>query len=89
MSITTPLNNRFQESYNQYKARIEKVTDVTQRNSLLELLTGIANGILYIEKAHENALFGDRQSLSDVSDKRSAVTNLRKQLEQRLTALKV
>ena len=89
MSITTPLNTRFQESYNSYKNRIEKVQDSSQKNSLLETLNGIANGILFIEKAHENALFGDNNSLKEIADKRNHVTQLRKQLEQRLTALNV
>lgn len=53
------------------------------------MLNGIANGIIFIEKAHESALFGDKNSLKEVTDKRNSVTQLRKQLEQRLAALNV
>lgn len=86
---TTTLNTRFNDQYTKYLSRVSKIADPRSKAEASSILELLADNVSAIEKAHSNALFGDKQSLANVSDNRENIIRLRKQLEQKLTALKV
>lgn len=86
---TTTLKTRFDDQYTKYLSRISKITDAKSRAEAGSILENLADNVSAIEKAHNNALFGDKQALSNVTDNRETIIRLRKQLEQKLSALKV
>lgn len=89
MPITETLRNKFENDYIKYKSRIGSIEDLRSKSELVELLETIADKISFIERSHENALYGDKRALLNISENRNEVLQLRKQLEQRLAALKV
>ena len=86
---TTTLNTRFNDQYTKYLSRVNKITDAKSKAEASSILELLADNVSAIEKAHNNALFGDKQALASTADHRENIARLRKQLEQRLTALKV
>lgn len=89
MQTVSLLNERFKENFNSYKNRIEKISNPKQQELMLALLNDIVIQVNSIDRAHENLMLGNKNALSSISDNRNDLVSLRKQLEQRLTALKV
>lgn len=89
MQTVTLLNGKFKDSYNNYKLRIDRVKTETQQEALMSILNEIVQNVNSIDQAHENLLYGNKTALTSISDQRNTIIALRKQLEQRLAALKV
>lgn len=83
------LNNKFKEVYDLYKSRIENISDESQKKELSSMLLEIARNVSVIDKAHEDLLYGKKNSLNSLTEKRHNIAVLRKHLEQKLTALNV
>jgi|LauGreDrversion4_2_1035121.scaffolds.fasta_scaffold37749_3 hypothetical protein len=89
MRVINSISQRFQQDYNNIKDRIDKITSETDKAALHKMLNTLALAVSDIETAHEAALFGNTQKIKSIADNRERVTAIRKQIEQKLSALNV
>lgn len=89
MRIINSISQRFQQDYNAIKDRIDKVTSDTEKAALQKMLNNLALAVSDIETAHEAALFGNTEKIKSIADNRERVVAIRKQIEQKLSALNV
>lgn len=89
MRIINSISQRFQQDYNAIKDRIDKVASDPEKAALQKMLNNLALAVSDIETAHEAALFGNTEKIKSIADNRERVVSIRKQIEQKLSALNV
>jgi hypothetical protein len=83
------LSKKFEQDYASLVARIEKIPNEQSKQSLFRLLNSLAEAVSDVEKAHELAIYGNRSLMESVGEKRTRIVSVRKQIEQKLSALNV
>ena len=89
MRVINSISQRFQQDYNTINDRISKVASESDKAALSKMLNTLALAVSDIENAHEAALFGNTQKIKSIAENRERVVTIRKQIEQKLSALNV
>jgi hypothetical protein len=76
---------QFLQEYTGFQKRIAAVTNEGLQNSLTELLTSLKNEINFLDRHHE-ALYISNRMPTDVVETRETISNIRKELLNKLTA---
>jgi glycine cleavage system regulatory protein len=74
-------SKKFQNEYNQYQDKIEKITDLSTRNQAMTLLKTLAAEVKNLDSQHQD-MFSGNQIPMGLGDARSNIVAVRKQLEK-------
>lgn len=77
-------SKQFVEDYKQYQERILKISDLPIQKELAGILVQLKEQVSYIDRSHESMFITGRIN-SDVSDLRSNLITIKKNLDQKLT----
>lgn len=78
-------NPAFVIEYKNFQNRITAVTDDKLQTELTRYLVDLRNTIVYLDRQHESLYLSNRMP-SDVGDTRSQISDIRKNLETKLSA---
>jgi hypothetical protein len=74
-------SKKFQNEYNQYQDKIEKITDLSTRNQAMTLLKTLAAEVKKLDSQHQD-MFAGNQVPMGLSDVRSNIISIRKKIEK-------
>jgi hypothetical protein len=78
-------NPMFLNEYKTFQNRITAVTDEKLQKELTKYLVDLRNTIVYLDRQHESLYLSNRMP-SDVGETRSQISDIRKNLETKLSA---
>jgi hypothetical protein len=73
-------SQRFQKEYQEYHAKIEKITNVDIKNQATTLLKTLVNEVRKLDNQHQE-MFNGNKAPSGLGDTRSSVVTARKKLD--------
>ena len=74
-------SQRFQEEYQMYQTKIEKISNEDIKNQATVLLKTLVNEIKKLDSQHQD-MFSGNQIPMGLGDVRSNITNIRKKLDK-------
>ena len=73
-------SQRFQTEYQEYRAKIEKITSVDTKNQAINLLGTLVNEVKKLDNQHQEMFTGNQVPMG-LGDIRSSIVTIRKKLD--------
>ena len=73
-------SQRFQTEYQEYRAKIEKITSVDTKNQAINLLGTLVNEVKKLDSQHQEMFTGNQVPMG-LGDIRSSIVTIRKKLD--------
>jgi predicted nuclease with TOPRIM domain len=77
-------NERFIKEVKNFSERIDRLSNEKSKEELKNLLKKLVNEVRNIDREHQEILMGNRLGLAAISDRRTVLKDIRKQLINRL-----